>query len=277
MTQNTEPSVVELFPTARTVGIEALSGEVITLVGGGIVNPFGPTLLLTALAGPWQPGFDMPIIQASINPFSQELQHVGVFKVRGMFDPLGTFLSVVPQSIPGCPTALLVSPLLRERAEDIWTVTSHYLANCEHASGTLDGVPQFPGDPRSQVKQKIDAGMKIMLARQRGEDVPWPDQSRLTPAESMELVRTQLTRSHWLQEWQGFIMCWSESIGHVREQGLDRAALPFDHVESLVSNVINMTGDAMAATLPIGTESLRSRELPLSAAVQPPRQRDRCY
>lgn len=250
MTANTEPSAVELFPTARTVGMEALSGDVIALVGGGIVNPFGPTLLLTALTGPWRPGSDMPIIQASLNPFSQELQHIGVFKVRGLFDPLSTLLSVVPRSIPGCPTALLVSPLLRERSEDIWTVTCHYLANCEHASGTLEGVRQFPGDPRSRVKREIDAGMKIMLARQRGEDVPWPEQSRLTSDESIELVRTQLTRSHWLQEWQGFITCWSESIGHVREQGLDRAALPFDHVESLVSNVINVTGDAMAATFP---------------------------
>lgn len=250
MTPNTEASEVQLFPTARTVGMEALSGDVILLVGGGIVNPFGPTLLLTALTGPWHPGSDLPIIQASINPFSQELQDVGVFKVRGLFDPLGMLLSVVPQSIPGCPTALLVSPLLRGRAEDIWTVTSHYLANCEHASVTLEGIRQYPGDPRSRVKQEIDAGMKIMLARQRGENVPWPEQRRLTSDDLMELVRTQLTRSHWLQEWQGFIMCWSESIGHVRGQGLDRAALPFDHVESLVSNVINMTGDAMAATLP---------------------------
>ena len=250
MTPDTEPSEVELFPTPRMVGMEALGGDVIALVGGAIVNPFGPTLLLTALTGPWRPGSDMPIIQASINPFSQELQHVGVFKVRGLFDPLGTLLSVVPRSIPGCPTALLVSPLLRERAEDIWTVTSRYLANCEHASGTLEGVRQFPGDPRSRVKQEIDAGMKIMLARQRGEDAPWPEQRRLTFDESMELVCSQLTRSHWLQEWQGFIMCWSESIGHVREQGLDRTALPFGHVESLVSNVINMTGDTMAATLP---------------------------
>ena len=248
MTPNTEPSTFKFFPTARTVGMKALSGDVIALVGGGIVNPFGPTLLLTALTGSWRPGSDMPIIQASINPFSQELQHVGVFKVRGLFDPLGTLLSVVPRSIPGCPTALLVSPLLRERAEDIWTVTSHYLANCDHASGTLEGVRQFAGDPRSRVKQEIDAGMKIMLARQRGEDVPWPEQRRLTSDESMELVRTQLIRSHWLEEWQGFIMCWSESIGHVREQGLDRTALPFGDVESLVSNVINATGDTMAAT-----------------------------
>jgi hypothetical protein len=250
MTPDTKPSEVELFPTPRMVGMEALGGDVIALVGGAIVNPFGPTLLLTALTGPWRPGSDMPIIQASINPFSQELQHVGVFKVRGLFDPLGTLLSVVPRSIPGCPTALLVSPLLRERAEDIWTVTSRYLANCEHASGTLEGVRQFPGDPRSRVKQEIDAGMKIMLARQRGEDAPWPEQRRLTFDESMELVCSQLTRSHWLQEWQGFVMCWSESIGHVREQGLDRPALPFGHVESLVSNVINMTGDTMAATVP---------------------------
>lgn len=250
MTPNTEPSAIELFPTARTVGMEALSGDVIALVGGGIVNPFGPTLLLTALAGPWRPGSDMPIIQASINPFSQELQHVGVFKLRDLFDPLATLLSAVPCSVPGCPTALLVSPLLHDRGEDIWRVTSHYLGNCENASGTLEDVRQFVGDPRSRVKHEIDASIKIMFARQRGEDVPWPEQRRLTPAESMELARVQLTRSHWLEEWTGFIMCWSESIGHVREQGLDRRALPFDDIESLVNNVINATGDTMEATFP---------------------------
>lgn len=250
MTPTTEPSKVELFPTPRTVGMDALGGDIIPLVGGGIVNPFGPTLLLTALTGRWRPESDMPIIQASINPFSQKLEHVGVFKVRDLFDPLGTLLSVVPRSIPGCPTALLVCPLLRERAEDVWTATARYLGNCEHASGTLEGVRQFAGDPRARVKHEIDDGMRIMFARQRGEDLPWPDQRRLTPSEALELAQTQLARTHWLVEWQGFVMCWSESIGHVRERGLAHPALAFDHVASLVSTVIDATSATMAATFP---------------------------
>lgn len=129
-------------------------------------------------------------------------------------------------------------------------MTSRYLANCEHASGALEGVRQFAGGPRSRVKQEIDAGMKIMLARQRGEDMPWPEQRRLTSDESIELARTQLTRNHCLEEWPVFIMCWSESIGHVREQGLDRTALPFDHIESLMNSIINATGDTISATFP---------------------------
>lgn len=248
MTPDAQPSAVELFPTTRTVGMDALDGDVVPLVGGGIVNPFGPTLLLTALTGRWRPGSDLPIIRASINPFSQKLEHIGVFKVRDLFEPLGTLLSVVPHSVPGCPTALLVCPLLRERAEDVWTVTARYLGNCEHASGTLEGVRQFVGDPRARVKHEIDDGMRIMFARQRGEDVPWPDQRRLTPSEAMELAQTQLARTHWLEEWQGFVMCWSESIDRVREKGLDRTALPRNTVESLVSNLINMTGATMAVT-----------------------------
>jgi hypothetical protein len=250
MKDDPQVSSVELFATPVGVGLEALSTALLPLVGGGIVNPFGPTLQLTALIGSLQAGADLPIVRAMLNPFSQEITQIGLFRARELIDPVATIQAVIPSNAGGCPTALLVSPLLRQRLGDIVHLTACYLATCESGEITLAGVNRFPGDPRSRVKQEIDESMKLMFASSKGENVTWPSERRLTIQEAAQLAQMQLQKSHWVEEWQGFVMCWSESIQHQQGSGFARPVLSFERIEPIFAAAVDASYETMTATFP---------------------------
>jgi hypothetical protein len=250
MKDDSQVSSVELFATPALLGLEALSTALIPLVGGGIVNPFGPTLQLAALIGSLRAGTDLPIVRVMLNPFSQEIAQIGLFRARELIDPVSAIQAVIPSNAGGCPTALLVSPLLGQQLDDIVHLTACYLATCESGETTLAGVTRFPGDPRSRVKQEIDESMKRMLANRRGEHVTWPSERRLTLQEAAQLAQMQLQKSHWIEEWRGFLMCWSESIQHQQGSGIARTALSFDSIEPIFTAAVDASYATMTDTFP---------------------------
>jgi len=250
MKDDSQVSSVELFSTPALIGLEALSTALIPLVGGGIVNPFGPTLQLTAVIGGLQAGGDLPIVRAMLNPFSQEVAQIGLFRARELIDPVAAIQAVIPSNAGGCPTALLVSPLLGQRFDDLVNLTACYLANCDSGEMTLAGVNRFPGDPRSRVKHEIDESMQHMFGSRRGENVTWPSERRLTLQEAAQLVRIQLQKPHWIEEWRGFVMCWSESIQHQQGSGIVRPALPFERIEPIFTAAVDASYATMTDTFP---------------------------
>lgn len=44
--------------------------ELTTLLAGGIINPFGPTLTALVLEGTIEPGAKLPILSVMLNPFA---------------------------------------------------------------------------------------------------------------------------------------------------------------------------------------------------------------
>lgn len=243
-------SSVELLSTPQDKGLDALAADIAALLGGGIVNPFGPTLQLIAVAGPWRVGADLPIIQSTLNPFLQEIQQIGVLKLRELFSPDETLAAVLPHSPGGCPTALLVSPLMRKRPVEMVSSIAAYLAACDHGGMTLESVKKFPGDPRARVKHDVDQSMKIIVAQRKGEDVSPPIDRKLATEEAVELTQIQLHRGHWLAEWRGFVTCWGESIEHQQQSGIARLALPFTAIETLFNSVVDASYATLAATFP---------------------------
>lgn len=243
-------SRVELFGESRLATLEHLAGDLFVMLGGGIVNPFGPTLQLIAATGPWQAGTAMPLIQAMVNPFSQSVSHIGTFHSRDLIDPVQTLRELVPKNAGGCPTALLVSPLLRGRAEDTVACTAAYVAACDSGLSTLEGVKNFPGDPRSRVKHDIAESMKIVMARQKGRETAWPEDPRLSADQATELVLLQLCHDHWVSEWEGFVTCWAESLEHQRQTGLARTALPYSAIQPMLNAIVDMSYNSLAGTFP---------------------------
>ncbi len=243
-------SSVESLPTPKDRGLDSLTGDLVVLLGGGIVNPFGPTLQLIAATGPWQVGVELPIIRAVLNPFSQQIQQVGVLALRDLFSPDDTLAAVLPERPGGCPTALLVSPFIIRKPENIVASVASYLANCDHGATTLAGVNRFPGDPRARVKHDIDESMRIMLAQHKGQNAEWPKDRKLTIDEATELARIQLQHDHWLAEWRSFVACWTEAIEHQQRTGIARTELPFATIETMVNSAVDMSYAALANTFP---------------------------
>jgi DNA repair photolyase len=192
----------------------------------------------------------MPIVQATLNPFSQKVVEIGSFDSRELIDPVSTIQAVIPADPGGCPTALLVSPLLAHRPDDVVSITARYLAACDSGPTTLAGVKRFPGDPKARVKHEIDEAMKEMLKRKQVGNPDNQEEKRLATEEALDLARTQLHKHNWVEEWRGFIICWSESIEHQRDTGIARSALPFDRIQPLLSEVVDLSNAVLKDTFP---------------------------
>jgi len=243
-------SVVELLREAKPATLAALQSEFIPLVGGGIVNPFGPTLQLIAAVGEWRPGLELPIIWAILNPFSQVIQQIGVLKLRALVSPAEVLAAVVPKEPGGCPTALIASPLAQGRPADLVSGMAGYVAACEGVRDTLDRVRKFPGDPRSRVQDELANAMKAMKQRRNGEPVTTDSDLALTTLEAGEFVQIQLEREHWINEWQAFVDCWWESITRAPPMAPVVNPLPFTDIEPIFQRVTDMSAATLSATFP---------------------------
>ena len=241
-----ELSSTDVFATPQPVNIDCLYGDLVVLLGGGIVNPFGPTLQLTAALGKWEVGTDMAVVQATLNPFQQEVNRIGTLKLRDRLEPVETLLSFMPTNPGGCPTALLVSPLLYKRPRDVIAVVGTYLTLCDSGTLTLEGVKLFPGDPRARVRHAIDGAMKTMASQRNDESAAVHEARKLTAEEGVELAKLQLTHDHWVEEWRGFVACWMESLASSPVAAL---AMTYDKAEPIVTRAIDTSYATLAETL----------------------------
>lgn len=244
-----EISEAVVFDTPQPMPLESVFGDLCVLLGGGIVNPYGPTLQLTAAIGPWIEGTDMPVVQAVINPFQQSVYQVGIFKTRALTNPVEILSAFMPAAPGGCPTALLLSPLLSQRPNDIMSLVGKYLAACDAGYRTYQGVKQFPGDHRSRVNNELAAAARRIVAARQGEHAD-TDNRQLTPEEAHELLSIQLRPQHFIDEWRGFLMCWLESLNRQRDTGLDQEALSYKSVTPLLSRSMDITRAIISETFP---------------------------
>lgn len=243
-------SVVERLGEAKPATLESLQGDFIPLLGGGIVNPFGPTLQLIAAVGEWNPGLELPIIWAILNPFAQVVQQIGVLKLRGLVSPAEVVAAVVPKDPGGCPTALIASPILQGRREDLVSVMASYVAACQGGRGALEGVRKFPGDPRSRVRDEQVIAMKAITQQRNGEPVTVRSALAVTNEEAREFVELQLKREHWVNEWQGFVDCWRGSIERAPPMAPVVIPMPFADIESIFRRVTDLSVATLVATFP---------------------------
>jgi len=158
--------------------------QMITILAGGIINPFGPTLNAFALDGDIEPGCTLPILHLMFNPFAQKVTEVGKATFGDTWNPL----EVIPQlfGIPFgcCPTLLFPSKLYSH--EEAVMLYAQFLGTFNDGHAVLEKVRRFPGDPWHRVKSDASELTSMFEKMQQGQSDE-ASQRQLTRDEALEL------------------------------------------------------------------------------------------
>lgn len=99
----------EIFEQPVEIPLDQLKNNIfVTLLCGGIVNPFGPTLTATGFLGNLTGNVN--VVELTLNPFAQELNRVGHATISDL--PLRPEVPICLQQ-PSRHVSLDVFPLLR--------------------------------------------------------------------------------------------------------------------------------------------------------------------
>ena len=106
-----------------------------SLVGGGIINPLGPTLTVLALDGILEPGEALPILRLMLNPFNQEAKEIGVARIGESWSPISDLPPLFSSSFGACPTFLLPSSLMEQ--SDVIDLYTRFLTTFEDGQSRM--------------------------------------------------------------------------------------------------------------------------------------------
>ena len=205
------PSLFEKFVEPKSVHLESLTNrEMITIVAGGIINPFGPTLNAIVLDGIIQTGNKLPILNINLNPFSQEAKEIGVAHIGDVWDPatdLKEFFS--PPVLGSCPTLLLPSTLFD--ADGRININAIFISSFDNAYSVLEKVRRFPGDPWNRVQNDVDSIGDTLKSIDSQPETKKSVQS-IKDDEAIELARNLLDPSNLKAEIKAFMYAWNGSI-----------------------------------------------------------------
>lgn len=240
---------LEFFETPVALSLNALNDDFVVLHGGGIVNPFGPTLTMRVAVGTKDVGTTMAVIDVTLNPFSQSVKQVGAIKIRELINPLELLRESVPHSYGGCPTALLLSPFLLDTPRDAAHVVGLYLASRSHSRNTLALVRLHPGDPTARIAHELSRAME-MLAHRRGEAGLPSESGCLSVDEGSELATIQLQSEHWEREWHAFVDCWEQAGDPIQNTGLAALGLPFKEIQPIWAKAVDPSQQILMQLFP---------------------------
>lgn len=187
-------------PQSRSIARIGQNG-LSTLLCGGIINPFGPTLNAIALDGPFEAGKELPIVYMNLNPFSQEAKEVGIAQIGETWNPAVDLLPFFSMMFGSCPTLLLPSSLLD--SDEAVAIYSLFLATFDDGLSQLKKVPNFPGDPWNRIQQDVN-GLEDVAQRIRSRRDPVDDKPKLNAEEARELAENLLNPKNLKLEIQAF-------------------------------------------------------------------------
>lgn len=180
-----------------------------TLIGGGIINPFGPTLTALVIDGEMDSGKTHPILLLMLNPFSQTVTEVGQAHIGDSWAPFQQIPQYFDLSFGSCPTLLLPSALL-ERDANV-ELYARFLSTFEDGYAVLQKVRAFPGDPWNRVQEDV-GGLASLIERVGSGSRTESTQRALSPEESRELSANLLDSPNLKSELQAFMFAWNGSI-----------------------------------------------------------------
>jgi hypothetical protein len=221
----------ELYTEASTQVVKPLSpGEANTLLAGGIVNPFGPTLNVLVAGGKWEPGRTVAILHAMLNPFQQGVREVGRAQIGDTWNLPVELRRFFRLPFGSCPTMLLPSKLMNE-ASALETY-SEFLTTFQDGFSKLEDVRRFAGDPWSRVQAEVDRGMDV-IAKAVKQVNPGPvdkphAERALSMAEARELAGHLLQPSNLILELQAFFVAWDGAIKSLGDGPMAKQAMSID-------------------------------------------------
>ena len=200
-----------------------------TLIAGGIVNPFGPTLTVLTADGHFPKAVGrVPVLLIALNPFAQTCHTVGHVEIGDLWSPLEDLEPFLASLAFGaCPTLLIPSTFMDPDVTR--ALYARFLATFEDGAEVLAKVRRYPDDPWSRNL----AGLDAVLRAERADEVP-VKQGRLHPAEAMELATTLLTPDHVRTELVAFLDAWEAAVHFQSGDASPPSAMPVeDFVERL--------------------------------------------
>ena len=199
-----------------------------TLIAGGVVNPFGPTLTVLTADGYFPKAAGrVPVLLIALNPFAQTCHTVGHVDIGDLWSPLEDlepFLTSL--QFGACPTLLIPSTFMNPAVTR--ALFARLLTTFEDGAEVLAKVRRYPDDPWSRNLAALDARSTIGHAEGPLE------RRRLQDAEALELATTLLRPEHMRTELVAFLDAW-EAAAHfqVGEPGRPSAMQAEDFVERL--------------------------------------------
>ena len=219
-------SMFEAFQDPVDVDLMGLKKNgVTTLFGGGIINPFGPTLNAVVLNGKMKAGTTIPVIQMMLNPFSQSAAKVGTARIGDTWSPDLDLAHFFNLQLGSCPTLLLPGAYFESDAATEFY--AHFLATFSDGHRVLEHVRSFPGDPWNRVQQDIGRLDSKLENNHKGTSSD-NDNKPLTPSESLELSRNLLEPTNLKAELQAFLFAWNGSIEFQSGGAMANMAMPVD-------------------------------------------------
>ena len=198
-----------------------------TLLCGGIVNPFGPTLTGIFLLGEQGTSREFDLVEIMLNPFAQSASRIGRALIEPDWNAVADYEVLFSIPFGGCPTLMLPTSLLTTEAAI--EIHVRWLLNFPDAVETWQRVRRYPADPWNRVSKEIDGGLQRLFQndlaqRREGES------DRLKESDAREFAIFALSKEHMTAELQAFFCAWKGSVDFQREHGSPFAseALQFD-------------------------------------------------
>lgn len=215
--------------------------QVLPILIGGIVNPFGPTLTVIALANDSTTA-PPALVWASLNPFHSTVRVVGYLRPGEMATPLldqiseelgarGVFAGGTPSFF--LPDGILDAPERRRISHSLITGSSDLPA-------LYDRLRRFPLNPWDRVSEEVSAAFDSASAKSN-EVSAAPDP--LKEGELDSLLDILLDVTHGQHELSAFVYAWKNSIEKLAETGkndIANAAFQFPEFTTLLSRLVRL-------------------------------------
>lgn len=204
-----------MYPQHRERKFHTIRPHDLTVwLGGGILNPMGPTLTVAALEE-FGTVFQYKIIHMMLNPFTQWIREVGEITIGMQCTFQGGFEPLLSLSWGNCPSLLLPQKIIDEDfSREIY---ARLMLSCGNGQKLLNGVRKYPNNPID----RINAEMK-----QYQDTGKFPSDGQLSEEKAMELTALLLNEEAVNAEVDGFAELWKASTKLVEGNRLAQKSMP---------------------------------------------------
>jgi hypothetical protein len=231
--------LIEIYRTPIERSFKDIEGlPITTLLCGGIVNPFGPTMNVCAAIGEIRADNILPIVQIMLNPFTQWINQIGRATIGRKWWSPGHMEPLLNLRFGSCPTLLLSSSLLE--SDQAIALHARWLGRFPDAGIIWQSIMAHPGDPWTRIQAQIAATPAFgenITTRLKDQEV----RISLDESEARKFSEYVLSSDHMRPEFQAFCLAWDGSIEFQRNNGnshLALEALDLEKFKSALSPVI---------------------------------------
>ena len=206
------------------------------IVAGGIVNPFGPTLVGLLMLGAKR-GANWNLYRLSLNPFWQQLTRLRAAKVKEAMSP-SSLIKELGLGIDGAPTFLFFG---RANSDEICASARQIALASNDLASTVDCLRRFPGNPWDRISEgtktafeSIRTAMKHSKFESISKTVP---DLEATDQDIQDYISMTFDSKNLKEEVAAFKTAWQGSIEFQSSNGsvLAKTAMPLSDAIEVIS------------------------------------------